>query len=76
MGTRSPKEKWQAIFDGNLASHCKVMKLYGELCKNGWIDRDAVFDEDSNEPNEPRIRWEVQIPQGKRQFSGVIRTIQ
>ena len=29
----------------------------GELCKNGWIDRDAVWKADSCGSKEPRIRW-------------------
>jgi len=29
----------------------------GERCKSGWIDRDAVWFEDSGGPKEPRIRW-------------------
>ena len=43
-------------FGGNVAANCTVMGHYGELCKNGWIDRDGVLDEDSGGPKEPCIR--------------------
>ena len=35
---------------------CVYVGHTGELCKNGWIDRDVVWDADSSGPKEPRIR--------------------
>ena len=32
--TRSPKDNGQLLLSENVAVHCKVMTLYGALCKN------------------------------------------
>jgi len=32
-------------------------KELSEMCKNGWTDRDAVWDVDWGGSKEPRIRW-------------------
>jgi len=54
-GSRSPKgrsnfrEKWRPIV--------KFRALYRELCKNGCIDCDAVWDEDTGGPKVPCIWW-------------------
>ena len=37
-----------------------VRSLCSELCKNGWTDRDAVCNAESDGPREPCIKWEMQ----------------
>jgi len=44
--------------------------LYRELCKNGWTDRDAVWDMDPGGPKEPCIRWVSRSSHEKAQFLG------
>ena len=42
-----------------------------EPCKNGWTDRDAVWDEDAGGPKEPCIRWGPDpSPEFKDTFEG------
>jgi len=33
-----------------------------EPCKNGWTDRDTIWDVDFGEPEELRIRWDPDPP--------------
>jgi len=40
----------------------------GESCKNGWTDRDAVWDMNSWGSKKQRIRWGPRSPKGKGVF--------
>jgi len=52
-------------------SICLSVWHSSEPCKNGWTDRDAVWDEDSEKSKEPRIRWRCRsVFHGKGQFLG------
>jgi len=46
---------------------CRSVTLVSPA-KNGWTDRDAVWDEDSGGPREPCIIWGSRSPHGKGQF--------
>jgi len=40
-------------------SVCLGVGHTGELYKNGWTDRDAVWGAETSESNEPYIRWRL-----------------
>ena len=42
----------------------------GEPCKNGWTNRDAIWEIDLCEPRTPCDRWGSRYPNGKGQFYG------
>jgi len=44
--------------------------LWGELCKNSWIDQDAASDLNSGEPKEPYIRRGPDPSVGRGNFKG------
>jgi len=39
-------------------------------CKNGWIDWDAIWVEDSGGPREPCVTWGSRSPMGRGNFEG------
>ena len=77
-GLKKPGIRWDPIpqgegtFWGESGSPLySVGKLYGELCKNGWTDRDANWDKDSGGPKEPCIRLGLEPPQEGALLRGV-----
>jgi len=56
--SRSPMLRYN--FEGDGAAHCKVQGIgtvCWELCKNGWTDRDAVWDMDLGVSKEALLDW-------------------
>jgi len=49
---------WPIAVDGVAWSVCLLVCLSWEPCRNGWTDRNAVRNIDSDGPKEPRIKWE------------------
>jgi len=49
---------------------CRFVCHSSESCKNGWIDRDAIWAEHSGGPREPCIRWGSTSPMGRGNFEG------
>jgi len=49
---------------------CIVQHSIRNRYKNGWMDRDAVWDDDSGRLQVPCVRWRTRSPKGKRQFWG------
>jgi len=47
---------WEGATLRGRAAYC-IRMLCGELCKNGWTDRKAVWDWDSGGPKEACLRW-------------------
>ena len=47
---------------------CRSVYLIRAPCKNGWTDRDVVWDVDSDGPKEPCIGWGFRSPTGRGSF--------
>jgi len=67
-GSRSPMRR------GNLKGESGLLQSIAtfccELCKNGWTDRDAVWDLDSGGPKEACNRWGCTLaPPGEYQWT-------
>ena len=61
----------QSLLMSHVASVCVTVCVgyTGELCRNGWTDRDAVWGAESCGYKEPLLDG-VQMPYGKRHFWG------
>jgi len=62
----SPDPAWKGvILRGKGGALLSVGTLYRELCKNGWIGRDAIWDVDSAWQRESCVRWGFRSPHAK-----------
>jgi len=52
-------------------SVCMFVGHVREPCKNGWTDRDAVWEADPGKPVEPCITWGPVLPRGRGNFWGL-----
>ena len=61
---------WPTVTDALTWSVCRSVCHDRKPCKNGWTDRDVVWDVHSGEPWEPCIRWgfRLQAPMRKGTF--------
>jgi len=77
-GPKEPNIRWgpdapmgRGNFEGRWGGPMQTVgTLYGEMCKNGWTNRDAVWVEDVGGPKEPCIRWISQLSHAKAQYLG------